>query len=165
MVRMRPTRRSGRRSPLCLSALAVALLLAGCGNTVYTPEVAGVVAASEQVDGSGQSFRITLRDGRSHIVDRDKVKGVIGSGLPPNVGDLFLAGSTPTPWVAGIAGTDPCFSIGGGGTEDGDFITTDVGLRLRKAADFYRRGYIETQHRFDGAGFCVNGSGEVTAIR
>ncbi|SRR6266511_5574928 len=162
---MRPIRRSGRRSPLRVWALVVALLLAACGRTVYTPEVAGIVAASEQLDGSGQSFRITLRDGRSQVVDKGKVKGVVGSGLVPNVGDLFLAGSTPEPWVAGLFGTDPCFSIGGGGTEEGNFITTDVGLRLPKAADFYRRGYIETQHRFDGAGFCVNGSGEVTAIR
>jgi hypothetical protein len=159
---MRPTRRSGRRSPLRVSALAVALLLAGCGRTSYTPEVVGIVAASEQLpDGS---FRITLRDGRSQIVDTHKARGVVGGGVA-QVGDLFLAGSTPEPWDARLFGRDPCFSIGGGGTEEGNFITTDVGLRLPKAADFDRRGYIETQHRFDGAGFCVNGSGEVTAIR
>jgi hypothetical protein len=162
---MRPSVRSSRRRSLAVIGLAIALSIAACGRTVYTPEVAGVVVAREQLDGSGRSFRITLRDGRSQVVEPDKVTGVIGCCVPPNVGDLFLAGSTPTPWVAGVAGTDPCFSIGGGGTEEGNFITTDVGLRLPKAADFYRRGYIETQHRFDGAGFCVNGSGEVTAIR
>jgi hypothetical protein len=165
MAAMRPSVRSSRRRSLAVVALAIALSIAGCGRTVYTPEVAGVVVAREQLDGTGQSSRITLRDGRSQVVDKGKVKGIVGSGLVPNVGDLFLAGSTPEPWVAGLFGTDPCFSIGGGGTEEGDFITTDVGLRLPKAADFDRRDYIETQHRFDGAGFCVNGSGEVTAIR
>lgn len=156
-----------RRRTIRLAALMLILSVDGCARTSYTPEIAGVVAAQEHLpDGT---FRITLRDGRSQTVDTHAQQIVIGSGLP-NEGELFLAGSKPTSWVGRLsvqpyAGVDSCYWVGGAGTEEAGFITTDAGLRLPEAAGFDRRYYRDNEHRFEGGRFCVNDSGEVTAIR
>lgn len=147
----------------------MALLLSGCRTTTpvsYTPEISGIVATREP--GPDGSIRITLRGGHSQTIDLNVVHVVAGNGLP-EVGELFLSGSSPVPWIGelnALNGQESCFWIGGGGDEEGGFITTDSGgLRLPESADFDRQEYDETEHRFEHGGFCVNGSGEVTAIR
>jgi hypothetical protein len=151
---------------LALTTLAITLLLSGCrtsSSVSYTPEISGIVASREP--GPDGSTRITLRDGHSQDIDLDVVRVVAGAGLP-DVGELFLAGSSPVPWIGELTtGPESCFWIGGGGDEEGGFITTDAGLRLPESADFDRRNYDETEHRFERGGFCVNASGEVSAIR
>jgi hypothetical protein len=150
---------SSLRATILIGALAV--VSAACSGTSYTPEIAGVVTSREELaDGS---LRITLEDGRSEVVETHAQKIVIGGGVP-DVGDLLLGGSTPTPWVARLARRDKCFWIGGNGVEDEGYITADQGLRLPEAADFDRLYYDETEHVFHGGGFCVNGAGEVTAV-
>jgi hypothetical protein len=162
----RAHRWSLRGCSLAVATLAMALLLSGCWTSSpvsYTPDISGIVATREP--GPDGSIRITLLDGHSQTIDLHDVHVVAGNGLP-DVGDLFLAGSSPVPWIGELSGQEPCFWIGGGGDEEGGFITTDSGsLRLPESADFDRRNYDETEHRFERGGFCVNGSGEVTAIR
>jgi hypothetical protein len=150
---------------LVIWRLALALLLSvsiGCAPApTYTPEIAGVVTSRQEL--AGGSFLISLEDGRSHVVDTHTQRGVIGSGVP-DVGDLLLAGTTPTPWVARLARRFDCFWIGGSGIEEGGYITADRGLRLREAANFDRGPYAGDEHEFHGGGFCVNSSGEVTGV-
>ena len=145
-----------------IAGVILAGLLAGCGRTYYTPDVVGIVATREQLPD--QSVQITLRDGRSQVVDVH-VQGIIHGGGIPDEGELFLSGSAPKPWVARLSGADPCFIVPGGGSEEGDFIATDAGLRLPKADTFDRGHYLATEHRFESGGFCVNSSGEITRIR
>ncbi len=163
---------SSRWGPsLAVATLAIALLLSGCRTTrsdFYTPEIAGIVATREP--GPNGSVQITLRDGHSQNIDLNVVSVVAGSGFP-DVGDLYLAGSSPVPFIGELTvlgeltPPEPCFWIGGGGDEKDGFIATDAGLRLPESADFDRSYYDETEHRFEGGGFCVNDAGEITAIR
>lgn len=82
----------------------------GCAPVpTSTPEVAGLVTAREEL-GDG-SFRISLEGSRSHMVDTHAERGIIGGGVP-DVGDLLLAGTTPTPWVARLVSHDGCFGSG-----------------------------------------------------
>jgi hypothetical protein len=113
------------------------------------------------VDGS---FGISLEDGRSHVVDMHTQRGIIGGGVP-DVGDLLLAGTAGTPWIARLVSRDGCFWVGGNGTEEGGYITMDRGLRLPEAVTFDRAHYRIEDHEFHSAGFCVVQSGEVTAVK
>ncbi len=150
------------RRSIVLAVVALSLAVVGCGRTYYTPDVVGIVESHEALaDGSD---RIELADGRSFTLKTREQVLVVGRALP-DVGELFLAGSEPKPWVAALTGTDPCFWIGGSGSEDGDFIASAAGLRLPKADDFDRGSWRESEHEFNGGGFCVNAAGEVTAIR
>lgn len=145
-----------------VACLLVVALLAGCGRTYYTPDAAGVVdRRADLPDGSSE---ITLADGTTVAVDPREQLIVLGSGLPDR-GELLLTGTAPRPWVARLTGADPCFWVGGSGSEVGAYVETDAGLRLPKAADFDRRHYHETEHRFTGAGFCVDAQGRVSAVR
>ena len=151
---------------MAVATLAITLLLSGCRTTrsdFYTPEIAGIVATREP-GPNGSSIRITLRDGHSQTIDIHEVHVVAGNGFP-DVGELFLAGSSPVPWIGELVGPESCFWIGGGGDEKDGFIATDAGLRLPESADFDRDYHDETDHRFERGGFCVNGSGQITAIR
>jgi hypothetical protein len=146
-----------------LLAAGVAIVIGGCSTPIlYTPATAGVVERNEPLpDGTS---RLTLADGREITVDVQRQAIVYGSALP-TAGELLLGGDDPRPWVARLPGPEPCFWIGGRGTEDGGFIKTAVGLRLPKAVDFDRAHYHESEHEFNGGGFCVSAAGEVTAVR
>jgi hypothetical protein len=150
----------------CCCLLALAFLLSvsiGCApGPTYTPEIAGLVTGREELaDGS---FRISLEDGRSRVVDTHTQRVIIGGGVP-DVGDLLLAGTTPTPWIARLASRDGCFWVGGNGTEEGGYITMDGRLRLPEAANFDRAHYRVEEHEFHSGGFCVDRSGKVTAVK
>lgn len=145
--------------------LVAVVVLADQTRTFYTPTIVGVVEGQHEIqDGSQRVTRLTLVDGRTIDVDT-MTRRIVYGGLLPLEGELLLAGDEPDAWIARLPGRDPCFEIGGRGTEQGDFIATAVGLRLPKAAVFDRRHYHETEHEFNGAGFCVNALGEVTGIR
>ncbi len=101
---------------------------------------------------------------------------VVYGGGPPDVGDLLLGGTGPDgPWVArlvsdSIAGGEPdCFRLDGFGTDRGDMIETDAGIRLPKAAQFDPG--LETEgdaQRYTNSldpKFCVNPDGQVTSFR
>jgi hypothetical protein len=159
-------RRSSVRAAIHRLGFALVLLagFAACqaGRTFYVPDTAGVVETRERQADGRELLR--LDDGRQVTVDTKTQLLVLESSIP-EPGDLLLAGVVPRPWVARLTGADPCFLIGGSGTEDGDAIEVDAGVRLPKAAEFDRAHYDESEHRFNGGGFCVNAAGEVTAIR
>ncbi len=144
----------------------------------YTPEVAGVVESEESLPGS--SMRYLLTDGRTITIDYAKTRIVVSVGRA--VGDLLLSGSsTEGPWIALLAPAQPrsdispgCYGLIGWGTDEGDWIQTDIGLRLRKAPDFDAGllpqtpgGLVPTPHvglRYEGVQqtFCLNSQGLVT---
>jgi len=159
------------------------LVLGGCGGSVpgpYEPEVAGVVVSTEWVELNVVS-RYVLEDGTfvdARILDKAETTIVYQAGQ--TIGDLLLAGSTTDGrWLAFLApanGSLPsdCYAVHGYATDEGDWIQTDIGLRLRKAPDFdpgllpaVPGGYTPTSHpglRYDAVGqtLCVNGDGLVT---
>jgi hypothetical protein len=161
----RSRRTAGARWPIPALLVIAALATLGSACTqppdTYAPEIAGVVVSRDDLpDGSS---RLTLENGRSHVVDTDTQKLLFG-GANPVVGELLLAGSRPAPWFARVARRFECFWIGGSGVEEGGYITTEGGFRLPESADFVRGPYAADEHEFHGGGFCVNGSGEITAV-
>ena len=178
----------GSRVGVRLLCVLLAVVLAGCSlfqrhvPGPYTPEVVGVIVASELTDANlaryrlenGQTFTYNHLDGSTTVVYR----------AGQAVGDLLLAGTGPErPWIALVApGTltrsdlpPGCFALWSRGTDEGDWIQTDVGLRLRKAPGFdpgllpeTPGGPVPTAHpglRYEGIGqaFCLNSEGLVTA--
>jgi len=124
---------------------------------------------------NGESFSV-------NILDADKSTIVYQAGNV--VGDLLLAGSGPErPWLAFLAPAGmsdlpaDCYAAYGYATDEGDWIQTDIGFRLRKAPGFdpgilpgIPADYVPTMHpgqRYEGPGqvFCVNRDGLVTARR
>jgi hypothetical protein len=158
----RPSTPRARLRLTLLGAFLAAPFLAGCATTSYTPDIAGVVLRHES-RADGTDFFV-LADGRELTIDIDSQPIVYGAGLP-SAGELLLAGDDPKPWVARLPDYGDCFWVGGRGREEGAFISTAVGLRLAKAADFDRAHYAAGDHEFNGGGFCVSPAGEVTAIR
>ena len=180
--------RSGVGIPLRRPLLVlVGVALAGCGlfprqvPGPYTPEVAGVVVAIEPTDTN--LTRFTLDNGRmfsASVLDATATIFVYRRG--GGVGDLLLAGSGPDrPWLAFLAPAGrsdlpvDCYAVYGFGTDEGEWIQTDIGLRLRKAPEFdpgllpdTPDGPVPTTHpglRYEGVQqtFCVNRDGLVTA--
>jgi hypothetical protein len=147
----------------------------------YMPEVAGVIEAEESLPGS--SMRYVLTDGREITVDYANTTIVMSVGR--EVGDLLLQGSSPeASWVALLAPAlrrsdlpIECYGLNGWGTDEGDWIQTDVGLRLRKAPGFDAGLLAETPGgvvptprvgmRYEAVQqvFCLNEEGLVTARR
>lgn len=147
----------------------------------YTPEVAGVVATEESLPGS--SMRYVLTDDREITVDYANTTIVMSVGRA--VGDLLLQGSSPEgSWVALLAPAQrrsdlpiECYGLDSWGTDEGDWIQTDVGLRLRKAPGFDAGLLAETPGgvvptprvgmRYEAVQqvFCLNDEGLVTARR
>ena len=134
-----------RRTVGALVLLPV-LVLVGCGRSgpgPYEPEVAGVVVSTEWVEPNVVS-RYALEDGTfvdARVTGSTKTTVVYQPGR--TIGDLLLSGSTADgQWLAFLtpAGRDDlpgdCFAVYGYATDEGDWIQADMGLRLRKAADF-----------------------------
>jgi hypothetical protein len=167
--------------------LASGVLACGLGRTVpgpYAPEVVGVVTSTELVEGNltrfnlanGQSFTVNELDGKA-------LTTVYGAG--GGAGDLLLGGTVSGhPWLAVVRpGTltrsdlpDGCYALTGWGTDEGDWIQTDMGLRLRKAPDF-DPGLLpltpgmpaptsRSGMRYEGTEqtFCLDRDGQVTRV-
>lgn len=172
------------------SLVAIALLTAACqlvsGPQVggpYVPETAGILVSSEWVTENAIA-RYVLDTGDSltaNVSDRKATQFVYRD--PGQTGDLVLGGEQPGLWIAFLAPasttrsdlSDGCFALYSNGTDDGDWIQTDAGLRLRKAAVFdpgllaaTPDGPVPTAHvglRYDGDNrlFCVNRDGLVAS--
>jgi hypothetical protein len=170
-----------RRGSLVAFAFVAVACQPGSGSPAYVPETAGVLVSSKWVT-LNTIARYLLDDGESvtaNVSDRDAMQFVYRD--PGQAGDLVLAGEHPGPWIAFLAPAsttrsglpDGCFALYSNGTDDGDWIQTDVGLRLPKAAGFdpgllaaTPDGPVPTAHaglRYDGDGrlFCVNRDGLV----
>ncbi len=159
---------------LLLLVLGTILLQRGPGP--YTPDVAGVVVSGQIVEGNLTEFH--LANGKTVTANMLDGRTVINGGIGPGVGDLLLSGTRPNGrWVArAYPGTrisselpSGCYVVASRGTDQGDWIQTDVGLRLRKAPDF-DPGPLHTAGpgaRYGGIGptFCLNSEGLVTAFR
>ncbi|MGZ8439124.1 MAG: hypothetical protein ACXWXR_11385 [Candidatus Limnocylindrales bacterium] len=171
--------------------MAITLLTAACqlvsgpqvGGGPYVPETAGILVSSEWVT-ENTIARYVLDNGESftaNVSDRKATQFVYRD--PGQTGDLLLGGEHPGPWIAFLAPAsttrsglpDGCFALYGNGTDDGEWIQTDAGLRLRKAAGFdpgllaaTPDGPVPTAQvglRYDGDNrlFCVNRDGLVTS--
>lgn len=144
-----------------LAVVAIAVLLTSQPSR-YRPTVIGVV--SERADGPAGAYRVTLDGGQ--VVEVDPRTHQVVDGPPqPEPGQLLLAGITPEAWYATLRPQGTCFWVGGRGTEDGAEIRFPSGITLPKAAGFDRAHYHESEHEFNGAGFCVSVAGEVLAVR
>jgi len=171
------------------SLAAIALLAAACqpasgpqGGGPYVPETAGILVSSEWVT-LNTIARYVLDNGASltaNVSDGDAIRWVYRGG--GQTGDLVLGGQQPVPWIAFLAPAIPrsdlpdgCFALLDNGTDDGEWIQADSGLRLRKAPGFDSGllavtpgGPVPTPrvgHRYAGVGrlFCLNRDGLVTA--
>lgn len=172
------------------SLAAIALLAAACqpasgpqAGGPYVPETAGILVSSEWVT-QNTIARYVLDNGESltaNVSDRDAMRWVYRD--PGQKGDLVLGGQQPVPWIAFVAPAtisrrglpDGCFALYDNGTDDGEWIQADSGLRLRKAPGFDPGMLAETPggpvptprvgHRYAGVDrlFCVNRDGLVTA--
>lgn len=173
---IQPARRITRPRPLvvCLVVL-LAVLLLGCGGRDYlTPEVAGVVVGRE--GGAGGTATWELATGQTYSLEMTSSDVIEGQGGSPDVGDLLLGGTGPDgAWVASLfeqtgAGTPPdCYALHSFGTDRGEWIETDVGLRLPKAPEFDPGTIRDVKDgvRYEDTlpEFCVNPAGQVTSFR
>ena len=158
---------------LLLLVLGTILLQRGPGP--YTPDVAGVVVSTEAVEGNLTAFH--LANGQTVTASTRDERTLVG-GYGPGIGDLLLSGMGPNGrWLARAypgaqvrSDLPPgCYKVDSDGTDQGDWIQTDVGLRLRKAPDF-DPGPLHTAApgaRYAGidSTFCLNTEGLVTAFR
>lgn len=158
-----------RSAPLVIATL----LFAACGGrTYYTPDVSGVVV---DIGGPDHASVYRLADGQAFTIDITNGKVIVYGGGPPHVGDLLLGGTgSDGPWVARLysdavrGGRADCYFLEGFGTDRGQWIETDAGLRLPKASSFdpgLQPG-VEGQRIPDSIhpGFCVNVDGQVTSF-
>lgn len=182
---VRPEKRT--RPPGALLALGlVTVSVVSCQRSVpgpYVPEVAGIVVSSEWTEPNVVA-RYNLDNGTSFSLNvLEKTKTTRVGGESSAVGDLLLAGSGPDPWLAFLAPAAEsdlpadCYAVYGYATDEGDWIQTDIGLRLRKAPGFDPGILPDTPDgpvppprpglRYEGPGqvFCVNREGLVTARR
>lgn len=171
-------RRKPPSVPGCALLVLLPLLLAACGRTYYTPEIAGVVASRASAANGATHYVLASGQELTIITNKLNVAGgttlVYGPG-PPNVGDLLLSGTGPKgPWIARLSPAirgecgSPSFELDSAGTDRGEWIETDAGLRLHKAMGSFYTGnrVVHDGSRYDGdlATFCVDADGEVRAF-
>lgn len=174
----------------CLLLALVPMAIGACRRAVpgpYTPSVTGVMERFEPAaDGawlfqleSGAAFE--ARPGQSghfrQVYPPDSRLSIAFDGR----GELLLAGTDEAgDWFAhlrltGRADLPPdCYELPSWGTDEGDTVLADVGLRLPKAADFNPEllpltpgGYVPRASpgmRYEATlqVFCLNTAGEVT---
>jgi hypothetical protein len=131
------------RSALRLTAmLTLTIVLQGCGllsSATQVPnrpiEVVGVVASEKtSVVGSRVFVDYAFDDGRTFSTD--------AGGRSPQVGDLLIAGSKPTPWVIGASAETGsgwpvgCYSLDVQGIQHETTVELDIGVTVPKAPDF-----------------------------
>jgi hypothetical protein len=182
-----------RRSPAVLAWSRIALVaiaLTACSRAVpgpYTPSITAVIETIEPAADGGWLFRLTSgatfearpdQDGHFRqvytpssglaVVDHGRDQLLLGG--TDQAGDWFAivppAGRTDLP--------PDCFGLLAWGTDEGDSILTDVGLRLPKAADFDPEilpltpgGFVPRPSpgmRYEATQqtFCLNTAGDVT---
>jgi hypothetical protein len=171
-------RRKPPSVPGCALLVLLPLLLAACGRTYYTPEIAGVVASRASAANGATHYVLASGQELTIITNKLNVAGgttLVYGPVPPDVGDLLLSGTGPNgPWIARLSPAirSEChgiFAVDGAGTDRGEWIETDAGLRLHKTMGNFDPGDRRTPHeglRYEGSlpTFCVDANGEVTAF-
>lgn len=185
--------RRGRWHILALACLLLALVgmtVGACSRVVpgpYTPSITGLIESIEPTADGGWQFRLKSgatfkakpgQDGHfRQVYVPASMLTVAGGGRD----DLLLGGTDQAgDWFAIIPPTSrtdlpsDCYELDGWGTDEGDSILTDVGLRLSKAAGFDPEilpltpgGFVPTTHpgmRYEATQqvFCLDTAGEVT---
>lgn len=155
-----------------VAVLALAALVAGCGDSIRipdnlrTPEVAGVVTDVERFPDGTTTYHFAS-GGTADIASQTTVL----LGGEPLIGELLLAGTDPgdRQWIAGLSGDWPgrpagCFPMIGQARGVDGWIETEAGYRLPKAADFQDARDNPTDLFVSDRGvFCLNDRGEVTS--
>lgn len=125
--------------------------------------------------GPGGTTTYELANGQEVTIDASDGRRMDYGGLP-SIGDLLLSGTGPDgPWIARLLPTlrsdapPGCYELRSYGTDRGEWIETDAGLRLHKAFANFNPGSdraVREGDRYEGPGrpFCVNENGEVTAF-
>jgi len=157
-------RTASRRSPLGPAICFLVVSLGACGGaTRLIPDRVDRVVSVSPTSAEGPATAV-LQSGESVAIDSTKIL-LIAPGLQP--GALLIRGSSPRPWLMGVA-LEPsrgCFWVDGWGTEDGSLIVLDKGPVLPKADTFDRRTMGVSEHRFERSGFCLNEQGQVTSVQ
>lgn len=157
------------RGPIGVVVLAGGVLLA-CTRAYYTPEVAGVVLSRTPTDAG---WHYVVETGHDLTIDLTEGKRIVYGTVSPDVGDLLLSGTGPEgPWIARL--TPPtwdnapagCYTLESSGTDRGDWIETDVGIRLPKAPGFLPLNRRDGDRYAASIGhvFCVNEDGQAAAF-
>ena len=145
-------------------AVLLAVIVAAClGTPMRTPDVVGVVVDVTELDGPPRRF--SLEGGDFVDLDFPGTEPLAGSrgGLEP--GTLLLAGEDQgSAWYLSMTLRTDCFQLDSYGSDAGDAIDFDNGLRLPKAPGFDPG--IVTDGRYDKnpqGHFCINEGGEVVS--
>jgi hypothetical protein len=152
-----------------LALAAMALVTQGCGlfgqATPNRPVGTVGVVASDKVGGG---VFVTFDDGRTFRFD---VNDETIAGHWPQVGDLLIAGSKPTPWVIGASLEDAnsgwpvgCYGLVGNGTETATTVELDVGVTLPKAPNFDPNGRPKDGGPIGGGVICLDREARVINI-
>lgn len=148
--------------PICAAAILLVLLTA-CGTPTRAPDIIGVVV--DVTDLPGPLRRFAVEGGEFIDVDLDRADLLADSRGAQNPGTLLLAGEDAgAQWYMSLEGDGDCFLMDSYGSDAGDAIDFDNGLRLPKAEDFDPG--IVTDGRYDKnpqGHFCVNDIGEVVS--
>ena len=153
-----------RLPPATLFAVVLAVIATACfGTSTRTPDVVGVVVEVTELDGPPRRF--TFEGGHSvelHFPGTDPLARSQG-GLQP--GSLLLAGDAQgRAWYMSLTADGDCFIMDSYGSDAGEAIDFDNGLRLPKAPGFDPG--IVTDGRYDKnprGHFCINANAEVVS--
>lgn len=148
--------------PIC--AIAILMVLAtACATQPRVPDVVGVVVDVEELAGPPRRF--TLEGGAFADLPFPGTDPLPGSEGGLDRGTLLLAGEdSGGRWYMSLTRDGDCFLMDSYGSDAGDAIDFDNGLRLPKAEDFDPG--IVTDGRYDEnpqGHFCVSEKGEVVS--
>jgi hypothetical protein len=161
----------GQTRPAAALALVAAVLVAGClpeslPREARDPTLVGIVETVE-FHGPGLGATVTLSDGRTLVISREKSVAEAGIRPPdPRPGDLMLAGEhRAEPWQIFL---QPglrigCYEAGGPSwIRDGRMLFRNT-LRLPLAQGYDRGGPGRVDSYGGLSRFCVDSNGQVTA--
>lgn len=172
------------RPSTSLIVLAATVVVSGCPApqvvSVGLPQSVGFIVESTVTERFGEEvvYELTLDDGTTVTIDERAAHQVAGStGIAGNRTDLLITGEVNDQrwWLVLIefgpnqSMPSDCYGLISDGTDEGDTILFDSGLRLPKAAVFDPGGeYADGRYDSPGVGsapamFCINPDGEVTA--
>jgi hypothetical protein len=127
----------------------------------------GVIEASERLEG--RIVRIELAGEQAVEIDVGRAVRLDRSRGGQEVGTLLLAGShAGEQWYMSLTEMQQsdCFGLHSDGSDDGDHVIFDIGLRLPKADDFDPGPVRDGRYDTGGADdiFCITPSGEVLSF-
>jgi hypothetical protein len=148
-------------------AAALLLGLGACDAGTSPLDIPGEVRTADlsgiaQSTSHGQNgSEILLAGGRR--VETSGLRPFFSFGVLRS-GALVLAGTGDDPWYGFTSQTvDKCFQLPTRGVVEGDWILTELGVRIPKAATFTARGDTDGVLDDPTKWFCLNSEGEATS--